>query len=378
MNKKIYATLAALVLLLMAVAIYAGGVSARINSPATAQAKALTTSAQPTTLALEPLTMLPASDAVVTLDVKRTLNEALPRAFSGNQPRLDQVNADIDRFKTRTGINLRSFDRIAVGARFSDPMTEEAQRKSAETGQGAVLVAGKTTRTDLVAIAHGTFNSGAIVAAGRLAAKGKYQEEKYQGKTIYIFNLNERMKVLGLINMHISELAVSALDANTLAIGKPALVRAAIDSSAGRGARVSNELVQMASGNPNAMMAFAANVPRSIMSDIGLLGVDNDEITKSVASIRQTYGSLGMTANGFDLQTVVRTENADQARSLSDTVSAAKELAGAFASQMSGSDDKGRLVKNALESLKVTTQGNEIQIRMELAQADITTLVRGL
>ena len=65
----------------------------------------------------------------------------------------------------------------------------------------------------------GTFNAGAIVAAGRLAANGKYAEQKYQGKTIYVFTLDRQVKLLGLWDIRVGDLAVTSLDGNTLALG---------------------------------------------------------------------------------------------------------------------------------------------------------------
>jgi hypothetical protein len=305
----------------------------------------------------DPLTILPASDAVVTVDVKRILNDALPKALAGDSAKMAEVNADIDKFKTKTGVDLRNINRLALGVRFTE------------------AAANQPTKGEAVAIANGTFNAGAMVAAGRIATKGKYREEKHGGKTINVFTLNEQVKLLGLFNMRLSEVAVAALDPNTLAIGKLTRVREAIDSSAGRG-RVNTELVQMATRNPNAILSFGANVPSAAMRELGLMGLDNDEITKAVSAIRQVYGSIGTTAAGFDMLTVARTENAEQAQRLSDTVSAAKEFAGMFTSRMSN-DAKGKLVQNALDNLKVTAAGNELQLRLELAQADITTLVRG-
>ena len=308
-----------------------------------------------TLAASDPLLMLPASDAVAVIDVQRLLTEAMPRALAGNPARLAEANAEIERFKTRTGIDLRSFDRIAAGMRFGN-------RSSAATEERKV------------AIAHGTFDAAAFVAAGRLASKGKYREEKYEGKTIYIFTLEQQVKLFGVMNMKVTDLAVTSLDANTLAMGDPAGVRAAIDASAGRGARVNSELVGLATRNPNAMIGFGANLPPSAAQS---LDIDNEEIVKTIGSIRQVYGSIGTTSAGFDMLTVARTENATQAQSLNDTIAAAKQFAAMLASHVSRDSAKGKLVENALESMKVTMQGNEVQIRLELAQADVATLVRG-
>lgn len=341
-NKRIYASVIALALLI-------GAVASRVSSQTTKVASASTVAAN------DPLVMLPASDAIAVIDIKRVLTEAMPRALTGNPARLAEANAEIDRFKTRTGIDLRSFDRIATGMRFDDTSSAATEERK-------------------VAIAHGTFNSGAIVAAGRLAAKGKYKEEKYEGKTIYTFTLEQQVKLFGVMNMKIADLAVAELDGNTLAMGDPAGVRAALDAQSGRSARVSSELIALATRNPNAMIGFGAMMPPSAAQGFDL---DNAELTKTIASIRQVYGSIGTTPAGFDMLTVARTENPEQAKNLNDTIAFVKQAAGMLASRVSKDTSKGKLLENALNSMKVTIEGNEVQVRLELAQTDIATLVRG-
>lgn len=323
----------------------------------------------------DPLIMLPASDAVVTADVNRVLNDALPRAFSNDKTKMTQINADIDRFKTRTGVDLRSIERVALGVRFRELNGDGAQAKRTETAQGAAPAAGPT-RMETVAIARGTFNADVIVTAGRLAAKDKYRTEKYAGKSIYIFTLDDQMKLFGLFNMKLSDVAISVLDTHTLAIGQLARVREAIDASQGRG-RVGAELTGLATRNPNAIIGFGANVPPSAMRELGVLGIDTDEISKNIASIRQVYGSIGMTTSGFDMTAVARTDNPQAAKGLNDTISAAREFAAPLVSQFLRNEAKAKLVRNTLDSLKVTTTGNELQIRLEVAQSDLSTLVNG-
>jgi hypothetical protein len=349
-NKRIFNSFIALILLIAT----AAPISLAQTRTAAGQATATATSQ-------DPLTLLPASDAVITTDVKRVLSEALPRALSSDPAKLAEVNADIDRFRTRTGVDLRSIDRLAIGARFREVGAE---------GSSA-------TRIEAVAVARGTFNADVIVAAGRLAAKDKYRTEKYAGKNIYIFSLNEQMKLFGLFNMKLTDVAVSVLDTHTLAMGQLARVREAIDASAGR-ARVSTELVQLATRNPGAMIGFGANVPPAALREIGVLGLDSDEISKNIASIRQVYGSIGMTASGFDMQAVARTENPQAAKDLTETINAAKEFVAPLVSQFLRNQAKAKLVRNTLDSLKVATAGNELQIKLEVAQSDLSTLVNGI
>ena len=302
------------------------------------------------------LAQLPQSDAVLVVEVRRVLNDALPRAM-GDSPRMAEINADIDRFRQRTGINARDFERVVVGAVYTTPSAG-------------------ITRLEPVAIAQGSFNAGQIVAAGRLAANGRYREERYNGRTIYLFTLNEQIRLLGLLNTRISNIAVAELNPTTLAIGNPARVRAAIDVAMGRGSRVSPEIIGLVTRNPNALITFGGNVPSSATQGID---IGNEELERTIASIRQIYGSVGQTATGFDMAATMRAGTADQARILNDNLNALRPLAAFAAGQMSGNRQSlGRLAQNALESLRVTQQANEVSISLQVAQSDLATVVRGL
>lgn len=296
---------------------------------------------------------LPASDAVVFVELRRLFAEAVPRAFAGNPEKIAQINADVEQFKARTGIDARQFDRLAVGARLTNPTPT-------------------VTKVDnIVAIARGTFSPGALVAAGRLMSGGRYRETRRGGKTVYIFSLNDQVKLFGLLKMRVSDLAVAALDANTLAVGDPEGVHGAIDAAAGRG-RVSAEMVTLARRNPNAIVGFGGNLPPAATSH---LNTGMAEIDKSLASIRQFYGSVGTTANGFDMLTVLRTQTAADARNLNDTIEAVRQFAPALLS-MSGKGNQ--LAQKAIESLKISTQGSEVQVRTELTPGDLAAIMKAL
>jgi hypothetical protein len=339
-NKKIYASMVLVIAL------------AAVIAPASSSAQPRPTATTSTSSAANALLpTLPASDVAMFVDVQKILNDALPRALAADKPRLAQINTEIDSFKTRYGIDARQFESVAVGMNFV---------KRSET----------VITTDIVALAQGRFNAPAMIAAARIALKGKYQEQKYGGQTIYTFNLNERIKLLGLLNMRVSDVNVTALDANTLAMGALPSVKAAIDARAGRG-RITAELVQLATRNPNALLGFASNVPPYVAQGTG---IDNEEISRSIASIRQAYGSIGTTATGFDLLMVARTEKPEQAQSLSDSFAALRQFSGFIVGQLPA--DKGKLAQSVIDSLKVTTAGNDLQIRLEVAQTDIATLVR--
>lgn len=299
---------------------------------------------------------LPASDSVAIVEMRRLLSEALPRALADDPAKLAEVNADIDNFKAKTGIDPRAFDTLAAGSRI------------------VPLPNGKVKLDHTVAVARGTFNASTIVSAGRAAAKGAHREEKYAGKSVHVFTLNEQLKLFGLLNMRVRELAVAELSANTLAVGEPAAVRAAIDAGRGRGALKAADLTMLTQPRgANTLVAFGSRVPSEATRG---LDFGNPQVAQAIASVRELYGTVGSTANGLDMQTNLRTMNAADARNLSETLAALKQLAPLFLGRLQG--DKGRLARNAVDSLRVTTQGNEVQLRLEVPQADVTTLLRTL
>jgi hypothetical protein len=346
--KKSSAFLVALAAAIGALAPAAGAQSPRAgNQRAARPAAAPSQSAQASLLA-----SLPSSDAVLVVDMRRLLAEGLPRAFNNNAAELARVNAEIDGFNKKYGLNARDFERVAVGTSFG------------QTGSGA-------TTMDTVAVMQGRFDAGALVGAARIAANGRHREEQHGGKTIHVFDLNEqpRLRLLGLFSVRLTELAVAPLDANTLAVGKLSRVRAAIDAAAGRG-RVSNEIAALATRNPAAIIGVGGNVPASASRGLDLL---NAEISRSVASIRQFYGSIAPAQSGFQMQTVLRTETAGAARTLGETVTGLKQFAPFIISRMP--EPRAGLLRGVVEATSVRAAGNEVQVDLALTQAAVASLI---
>lgn len=301
------------------------------------------------------LASLPASDAVMVVDVRRLLSEALPRAYNNDAAELARVNSEIDKFKTTTGLDARRFERVAVGVSYK------------QTATGKTLV-------ETVAIARGTFKPGALaslVAAtttAPAATRRPVQEQKYAGQTIHVFEVNAQVKLLGLFSMRVSDVAVSVLDANTVAIGKLERVRAAIDANAGRGGRVSPEIAALATRDASAVIGMGGDVPASLTQKL-----DIGNLSKSIAAVRQFYSTLDTTAGGFNMLTALRTDNAGAAKNLSSTLTGLKTLAPFAIGQMTPA--RARPLQSFIESTKVNAEGNDVLIMTELAQVDVAALI---
>lgn len=322
------------------------------QSPRGAAASRPAQTRTPTAATAQAAVPLPASDAILTMDVRRLLTEVVPRALSADKERLAQVNADVEEFKTRTGIDAREFDTVTVGARLV-PLPS-----------GAVKV------DHVTAVARGTFRTEALVAAARAAAKGGLAEQTHAGKTIYVATINDQLKLFGLARMRVRELAFAVLDPNTLALGEPEDVRAAIDAQAGRG-RADMSLLNFPRSAGD-FVAFAGNVPAGVLTGVetGLPNVD-----RAISSIRGFYGTVGSSANGIQLMTTLRAGTAADAKQLFDTVEALRQIAPGL---ISAAGEKGRFAKGLVDSLKVTTKGTEVQLRVEVPQADLSTLLKAL
>ncbi|MEO5860551.1 MAG: hypothetical protein ABIR33_16590 [Pyrinomonadaceae bacterium] len=302
--------------------------------------------------------MLPASDGVVVFDIKTFLGSALPQMLSGNQTMLAEVTRAIEEAKTKTGIDVRQFETLAAGVT-------------------ATKIKDKEYDLDSVLIARGQVSSGAILAAAKLAAKGKYREEKVGEKTLFIFDAREiaaqnapqgtstgiHSKILKAFS---SEMAAFAVDANTLAFGSVAKVRATAEGTT----KVDKELTDLLSKAVAPVATFVARVPAGMSA---FLPLDNDELGKNIDSIKLMYGSMGVNGTATNLSATARTLQAGQAVSLKDTLDGLQMLGKMFLGNAKGADKE--VYARLIENVKFSNKGNEVSMDLAIAQTDVDFLV---
>ncbi|CAN5573445.1 hypothetical protein BH10ACI2_BH10ACI2_16120 [soil metagenome] len=308
--------------------------------------------------------ILPASDGVAVFESKRFLDEAIPKVLSANQPMLGQISAKIVEMNDRTGIDLRKFDQVAVGVTMKQ-------------------LSATNFDTDVVAIASGDINAGALVAVAKLASKGTYREEKIGSKTVYVFTAKDVLKkttapavnskITGLVDQaldHVTkDIAVVSLDPNTLVIGSLDRVRETVQGSSHVGVDVSSLL----SVKETSVVSFAVKTPSGLDN---LLPLDNDELGKNIDSIHYVAGSLDVAANGTSVQVMARTGNAEQAQQLKETIDGLQLVGKAILGGSKRADQKvyGRMLKNAV----VTVRGSDLSLDLTVPQSDIDVLIGGI
>lgn len=316
---------------------------------------------------------LPASDAVMVLEMKRLMSESLPQILSGKPLEIAKINAGIDKIKTDTGLDLRQFERVAVG------MT--------------IKQSGAETNLDPVLLARGTFNSNALLGVAKMGAKGKYREESFKGKTIYIFspqeiaaaqkpggtanqtpganqppqNPSKIEKSLDRMMENLSkELAVAVYDDATLAIGSVARVREAV----GGGARVGTDLLALVDSKPQAIARFGANMPQGLTQFVDL---DDDEIGRSLKEVRQLSGALDAANNTAAVSLTARASEPKNAENLEQLLAGVQMIGKSLLGGAQGG--RNEIYGRMIDSVKITREADRVMLDLQIPQSDINVLL---
>jgi hypothetical protein len=305
------------------------------------------------------VSLLPESDVVAVLDSRRFFDDALPRVLSANQPALAHVLTKLDEIQRKIGIDLRKFDQVGIGAKVNRITRTEAD-------------------VDVVVLAQGSYDAGALVSIVKVASGGKYREENIGGRTVYIFSAKDvaaknapkaanSSAVERVINGMAKEIAVTALDTETIAFGSPARVRQTIEGKTVVSPEVSGLLT------PNAVVSFAARTP---VGTSGLLPLDNDELGKNLDAIRFLAGSLDIAGGHVTARLMARTAAPAQAKGLHDTLVGMQELGKNILGGSKRADQQilARMIGNA----KIARVNNDVTLDLAVPQSDVDVFVAGI
>lgn len=305
--------------------------------------------------------LLPASDGIMTLDVRRLLNDALPQILSANQPKLGQIMGKIDEVKTKTGIDLKRFEQVAVGIRNKQV---------------------SATKIDFepVILARGTYDAGQLVELAKLASKGEYREEKIGDRTIYVFSPKEMVKDNQpppkssfpgklidkmLINLD-GEFALASYDVNTLVLGSLPRVRETLEGKT----RVNDQLLELVYRDQTAVMSFGANMPAGMSR---ILDLDNAEIDKNIDVIKQIYGTMNVTGTSTNVLVTARASKADQAKELETFMKSMAEIGRLLIGGTKGADKQ--VYARMLDNARISRTGNEVMLDLQVPQSDVDILL---
>jgi hypothetical protein len=320
------------------------------------------------------LSTFPDSQAVLFVNAHRIVNDVLPRVMTPAeyQKMLDESK--------KIGFDVRGLQFAAAGVRFNT---------DAPAG----------TPPEFVVVIKGNFNADSMLALGKIMMAAQNlpsRTETYGSKTIEIIDAEAVGKSMnsgggspqgadGEAPMPKSfpyrELAVTALDSNTLVAGVPAFVRSAIDASGGQGALNPN-LLGLASQDPNAIWSLTAEVPPNLAEMAHTYGVPaNPQFDEMVGWVKQLNVSHGMTALDFTLGVAVTMDRPEHASAFSGLV----RLGQTFAENMlreAASKAKGADAASAREGLAVLTsavnrtEGNTLFLRVSVSRKKVFDLIK--
>ena len=299
---------------------------------------------------------LPASDAVLNIDMKRMFDVALPQILTSKPIEFAKMNTKIDEIRSKTGIDVRLFEKVAVGL--------------------AVKQNGKKTEVEPIVLAQGKFSSNALIALAKVAAKGKYREEKIGERTVYIFNAKEVIEETApkakadmldkLLKMFSSEMAVTAFDDNTLTLGSLARVKEML----GGESKVDATVLALVNKKSKAIASFAASTPSGMSQ---FLPLDNDELGNILGSIRTLNGSLDMGDGLATLAMSAKTVNADQASAMEDTLVGLQMVGKSLLGGMKG--DKKQILGKMIDKVEIKRNINIVNLGLQIPQSDIDVLI---
>ncbi|MGQ0542690.1 MAG: hypothetical protein ACT4O9_12685 [Blastocatellia bacterium] len=305
--------------------------------------------------------VLPQSDAIVTIDIKRFFGEALPKLLSGNQKLMSEVMACIEEMKSTTGIEIRQFDHVAAGMTI---------KKSKE----------KEYDFEPVITARGDVSSSSVIENAKKASGGKYKEERVGSRVVFIFAAKKVIAnttpatvtgkdaeaVQKAVKKLSDEIALTAVDANTVAFGTPARVREIIEAKT----KISSELTGLLNRKEIAVVNMAAKVPSGMST---FLPLENDELGQNIDSIQYVFGNMDVVGDQTMMSMTARTQQISQAKSLQETLEGLQSLGKALLGGSKRADQQ--VYARLIENVKFSRSGTEINMDLAIAQSDVDALV---
>jgi len=297
------------------------------------------------------LSTLPEVDLLLYINPQRILNEAVPKLMPAKD--VEGMRKAFDEVKKNAGVDPARIEYIVVATRFKKP-SEDLNFQPPE----------------FMVVSSGDFSAESLMGMARLASQGKLRDEKYGAKTLGLMTIDPLVKEAekNPFLKGLTEVGIVTLNANTIAIGSPSYLRAAIDAGEGKG-RISAETLNSLVRDPHALISFAGSPWHSFAKSFGLLGTEtNPRAPRCESKIGDTYAALTMDATNFILRGATNADNPDTAKIISKLYTG---LLG-FAAKSIPDPDAQSLIKN----IAVTAEGDEVLVNADFPQQMIKDLIQ--
>lgn len=304
-----------------------------------------------TTPPTDSLATLPDSEVVVYVNASRILNDAMPRLVPEKE--LQKIRDGMDQMKAFTNIDLRNMEFIVLSMRFNKP-----------SGGKMFPI------PEAMFVIRGDFNAAALISMAMMMSDGKLHLEKYGEHSIYTLKLGD---VAGNaannpFGAAFSELAITTLDASTLAIGNTSYVKSALDAADGRG-RIKSETLTSLLRDSNALISITGSPIMAFAKSFGLRMAESSD-PNCMTRFGDYYLALTMGDNVFKISGAMNADNPDTAGIVKNM------LSGLLQQGKSLVPDKDS--QAMLDQVKLITEGNEVIVEATIPQEMAVKAIRDL
>jgi hypothetical protein len=297
------------------------------------------------------LSSLPEADMLVYINSRRVINEAAPRLMSENDlAAMRKTFADINQF---AGVDPTKLDFIVLAVRFRKPTADL-----------------KFTPPEFMAVSSGDFNADSLMNLARAASEGKLRDEKYGAKTLSVMTIDPIVKESekNPFLKSFSEVALVTLNANSIAVGTPGYLRAAVDAAEGNG-RISMESLNSLLRDPAVLASVAGSPMNSFAKSFGIMGTEtNPRPPKCDSNLGNFYVALTMDASNFMLRGAMGADNPDTANIMNSLLSGFLRQATSYVPDKTG--------QSVMNSLQLTARDNEVVLSADVPQQMVLDFIK--
>ena len=297
------------------------------------------------------MTSLPEAEEIVFLSPRLILTEAAARVLPEKE--LAELREGLSQTKKEMGIDLANIDYVVLQVRFKKP--------------NANL---EFSLPEFMLVASGDFSAEALVQFAKSAAKDKVHDESYGSKTLGVMTIDEVVKQAEKTPFlkGLSQVAIVALNGNTVAVGSPGYLKAAIDAAGGKG-RINADLLNSVMRDPTALISMAGSPWTAFAKTFALLGTENNpRAPKCDSKLGDFYAAITMDATAFKFRGAMYADNPDTAKII-------KSLLSSLLQQAAGlSKDKN--AQALLNSLVITPTDTEVLVQAEVPQQAVADLIK--
>ena len=297
------------------------------------------------------LSNLPEADVLIFINPQRILNEVVPKVMPAKD--VEDMRKGFEMAKQMAGVDPTKIDYIVLAVRVKKP-TGDLNFQPPE----------------IMAVASGDFSSEALMTLARMASQGQLRDEKYGNKTLGLMTIDPIVKEAekNPILKSFTQVGVVTLTPNSIAIGSPTYLRAAIDAGEGKD-RITAETLNSLVRDSNALISIAG---RPFYGFAKAFGMHGTEVTarspKCDTRLGDFYASVTMDATNFMLRGAVNEDNPDTAKIFSNLFSGMLRFG--------LSNIKDPAMQSLANNITIAAEGDEVIVRADLPQQMVIEMVK--